>query len=114
MKLTINLNDNYGLEQFILLLNIGLLTSIKSKAIYIDIAEQLLYNPFSIQQLNKLNADKPVIELLLLTSELDDISVLLPKDLENELSKLLQASIDLIHNKYTCTDKIKKWLSNNF
>ena len=111
MKLTVNDNNKIN-EKFLLVLIIGILNSIKEKAISIDEAEKILFLPGYVNDLKRIGIEKQIVKLVEFCCELEDISDIVPEKFKTELNKIIGMAINLL--KQYPEEKKEYWLLTKF
>lgn len=110
MKLRVSVEGKTDIERFILLLNVGLTTALREGIISIEQAENFLYNPYSIEKLNKIGISECITELVHLGCELEDVESLLPHKLEGSIEAIKRQSIEQLRSIPPDTIYTKKWI----
>lgn len=93
MKLSLTIKGKNEIERLLLALNIGLLIALEKGMFKLEELEGYLYNPYSVQILEKMGIDTKVIDLISLGCELEDVNSLIPEKLVKTIQELKDKSI---------------------
>ena len=84
-------------EEKILLINIiGVLEVLEKGNLSLNEAEKFLFSPYFINKLKKRNCNDKIIDILERGCELEDISSLLPQNLEKNIVELKKQALETI------------------
>lgn len=108
--LEISIEDRTEIERFLLILNIGLINSLKNGLITIDEAENFLYNPFSLERLKDLGIDQKITELIHEGCELENIDRIIKNQLKQTIDELENKSINNLRKLPKALIPLKKWI----
>ncbi|MFW2013161.1 DUF3969 family protein [Acinetobacter bereziniae] len=115
-----NSSDQFGktdLQKFILLVNLGILHSLKNDYITIHEAEYFLYAPYMINLLKDNKYSKSLIDVIHKGTELEDLESF-NIDVKNEMKKMFNECEELIKQLPESSFQFGKWydqkLFNNF
>ena len=86
-------------EKILLLTVLGVLEAIQKNAMTIDEAEIFLFSPRMISNLKQKKCDENIISLIERGCELEDIDSLIPEHLYNEISNMIEDTLELIKNQ---------------
>ncbi|SFT04962.1 DUF3969 family protein [Marininema halotolerans] len=98
----IEVNKKVEMEQLSLVICIGLLQAFKEGALTLEEIEQYFFSPYTAKKLEQIGLDKKITDIVWMGCELEDIASLIPGELNNEISSLINVSlkeIDKIKNK---------------
>ncbi|SDZ05986.1 Protein of unknown function [Evansella caseinilytica] len=112
MELKIKVKSKEEIQQLLCIIQLGLLQALEKDAITIEEAEGYLFNPFSVEQLEKMNIDDKVVDIIRLGCELEDVQSLLPEKLQTTITELINTSIDNIKSLPKPNLPINKILKN--
>ena len=98
MKSTLNAKTKEDAEFFINIYTLGILNLLLNKQISINDIEKLLFRPGVIEYLDHLSINKKYLDVLWLGTELEDIESLIPEQLNQEILKLINLSIENLNN----------------
>ncbi|MBH0368992.1 DUF3969 family protein [Salmonella enterica] len=88
--------DNEHAEKFISLLALGVLYSIKEKAISIDEAEVFIFTPSTSSILNEAGYSNALVDIIDSGCELEDVADLIPERLTDNVKDLISKTLSLI------------------
>ncbi|WCN36805.1 DUF3969 family protein [Aneurinibacillus uraniidurans] len=96
MQLQLGISEKTEVERITSIIIIGLLTGLEKGSISIEEAEGYLFNPYSVERLEKLDISSEIIEIIKLGCELEDIESLLPEKLPRNIQLLKERAILLL------------------
>ncbi|MBA3113658.1 DUF3969 family protein [Salmonella enterica] len=103
--------DNEHAEKFISLLVLGVLYSIKEKAISIDEAEIFVFTPSTSRILSEAGYSKALVDIIDYGCELEDVSDLIPERLTDNVEGLISQTLSLIRARDYIAGTIDKKIS---
>jgi hypothetical protein len=110
MKLILSIEDKTEIERFLLILNVGLINSLKNGLISIDEAENFMYTPYSLERIKNLGIEQEIIELFQEGCELENIDRIIKDQLNQTLDELENKSINKLKNLSKALIPVKKWI----
>lgn len=87
------------LEKVILINAIGLVEALNKNLITIEEAEKVLFSPYMMEQLEYINVSKPVLEVIHLGTELEDVNSIIPDKLAESLAEIKEKSLNLLEER---------------
>jgi len=93
-------DDHKSFEKYVLVIMKSVLQSLIDKQIDIEDAEHIIFSPRVVNELYEYNVNKEIINIVELGNELQDVKVLHPDMLEQEIEKLYTKTIYLLNNNY--------------
>jgi hypothetical protein len=94
--LVIQVADRTEIERLLAILHLGLCTAIEQGVLPITSAEDYLYSPYTLEQLETLGVSPQSLRLVHLGTELEDVASLLPEKLQESLVEIKQAALTLL------------------
>jgi hypothetical protein len=110
MKLILSIEDKTEIKRFLLVLNVGLINSLKNGLISIEEVENYLYNPYSLERLRNLGVDQEIIELIQEGCELKNIDRIIKNQLKQTMDELESKSINNLKKLPKSFIPVKKWI----
>lgn len=98
MEFKFGSGEKNQVERITNILLIGLLTGLEKGSISIEEAEGYLFNPYSVERLEKYNTSSEIIEIIKLGCELEDIESLLPEKLQENIRLLKERAVLLLES----------------
>lgn len=106
----ISFESKSEIERFILLMNIGFMVALKEGIVSIEEIENYIYNPYSVEKLEKHGISDDAIRLVSLGCELEDVMSLIPDKLTSSISDIENQSKELLYLLPKSSQPIKKWI----
>ncbi|MEO9279374.1 DUF3969 family protein [Acinetobacter sp. WA-87] len=103
-----NKSGKTDLEKLILLVNLGLLHSLKNNYIDINEAEHFLYTPYMLRLLKENNCSMDLINIIHRGTELEDLEGF-NIDFKDEIEKMFKESEDMIKKLPVTSFEFEKW-----
>lgn len=100
-------------EKILLLTVLGVLEAIQKNAMTIDEAEIFLFSPRMVNNLRQKECDENIISLIERGCELEDIESLISEHLHNEISNMIEDTLELIKNYESFESTFLNFLSAN-
>lgn len=100
------------MEKLILLINLGVLYSLKNNYIDINEAEYFLYTPYMLRLLKENNCSIDLINIIHKGTELEDLGEL-KIDFKSEVEKMFKECEDMIKNFPETSFEFEKWYDQN-
>jgi len=98
MILNVSITGKIESERLISIIQLGILTALESEIISIEDAEGYLFNPFTVEKLEKYGLNERVIDVLREGCELEDIQSLIPERL---LTNIVRLKEQILNNMST-------------
>lgn len=108
LKLTISTNNETESKRLILFLILALSKSLQNNIITIEDAENLLFNPYSVKKICKIDED--IANIIQLGCELEDIESLIPNNLLKAITEIYDVSLEKLKNFNKVEVSSKKWI----
>lgn len=93
-KLCLSLDTKESIEKVILLLNLGVITALKDKVITLDEAEQILYSPYTMSKLKKVNVSEEILAIMHMGTELEDVLSLIPDAYNRSIEDIVKRTLN--------------------
>ncbi|WP_343570079.1 DUF3969 family protein [Acinetobacter sp.] len=107
-----NTSGKTDLEKLILLVNLGILHSLKNDYIDINEAEHFLYTPSMLRLLKENNCSIGLINIIQRGTELEDLEGF-NIDFKGEVEKMFKECEDMIKNLPETSFEFEKWYDQN-
>lgn len=96
MELEVSINGKSESERLVSIIQLGIVTALENKIMSIEEAEGYLFNPFTVEKLEKYGFNKEVIDVIRDGCELEDIESLVPDKLLTNINKLKEQILNNI------------------
>lgn len=108
-KLKMSADTKESIQKTILLLNLGVITSLEKDLITLNEAEVLLYSPYTMKKLTSLNVPKEVMDIIHLGTELEDVKSLIPDTYNVSIKDIKERTLKCLKNMDELQN-VKKWI----
>lgn len=111
MELIINIIGKQESERLLSIIQLGLVSALENEIITIEEAEGYLFNPFTVEKLQKYGFSEEVIDIIREGCELEDIQSLVPEKLLSNIFRLKEQivkNISSIPNPTLPTERLIK------
>ncbi|WP_104371678.1 DUF3969 family protein [Desulfocucumis palustris] len=98
MELKISVSKKNEIERILTILELGMLTALEKGSIKIDEAEGYLFNPYTVDYLEKLGLNNKVIEVIRQGCELEDVESLFPQKLRSAIHRLKEETMNILES----------------
>lgn len=84
------------IERVLLILELGILTALEKEVVSIEEIEGYLFNPYTVNLLEKLTLEEKVVDVIKHGCELEDVESLLPHKLKATIRELQGVTINTL------------------
>jgi hypothetical protein len=98
------------LERVVLIMALGLLTALDEKRVTILDAQHLLFSPYTLKLLRRLDAKPEVVDLIHMGTELEDLIDSLPEAYAHSIAEMRGVVIGLLQDGPSHDFQQDKWL----